>query len=305
LLYTPFIGIVNTDFPIINAIKEIVGLGEITFRGRNSENHKPTYVWRILSLKPILQLLESVVHLIKSNRKREIANLVIEFCKSRLERRKHWRTLPYTDREIEIAKRVAELNKRGREVTKISVSHPLTNQPQIQLNSSNYQKLNQISDTDKSYFVAMLEAEGGASIHSTKQFYAGVCRMIYAPYMGIANTDYAIIDAIFRITGVGCINIRKRYVERGHNIVYEWKVTSFRLVLELCQQIVNVMRSERKKKIVKLVIEFCRARLDEFNNSTRAPYGKREIGIYRTVAVLNRRGKGYYRAKSKSVNRER
>ncbi len=80
--------------------------------------------------------------------------------------------------------------------------------------------------------------------------------------------------------------MRKRYVERGHNIVYEWEVTSPRLVLELCQQIVNIMRSEQKKKIIKSVIEFCRARLDEFNKSTR-----REIGIYRKVAVLNRKGK--------------
>jgi hypothetical protein len=75
------------------------------------------------------------------------------------------------------------------------------------LNRRDHRELNLINDTDRSYFVAILEAEGGASIHSSKQLYAGKSRMIYSPYVGVANTDYTIIDAIFRIIimGRGCL----------------------------------------------------------------------------------------------------
>lgn len=112
IIYSPNIGITNTDLSIMNAILGIVKLGKISTHTDTLKRYKQRYDWKLLSLKPILQVLESVVNFMKSRRKKEIAHLVTEFCKSRLERRKHWKTLPYTEREIEIYKRIARLNKK-------------------------------------------------------------------------------------------------------------------------------------------------------------------------------------------------
>jgi hypothetical protein len=48
-LYTPFVGISNTDVSIINDLKQIVGIGEISLRRRILEGCKPTYDWKLIS----------------------------------------------------------------------------------------------------------------------------------------------------------------------------------------------------------------------------------------------------------------
>jgi hypothetical protein len=287
-LCIPYIKIANTDLDILNAVLTITGFGRIKPKSRTSHRHRLGYVWYVTSLKPVLQLCESVVDYMRSSRKKEIVQLVIKFCKSRVERRVHWNTLPYTNMEVEISKRVADLNKKG---IKSSPYLPNTGagvSSFIQCTTPKDQRLNIIGDIDKSYFVALLEGEGGASIHATNQ--GDLSRVVYSPYIGIANTDYTIIYEIFRITGIGNINIRRRNVERGHKVLFEWKVTSLKRVLALCESIVDNMKCNRKQKIVRLVIEFCRSRLGPFNRITTNSYSRREIEIYDEVAELNIRG---------------
>jgi hypothetical protein len=48
-LYTPFVGISNTDVSIINDLKQIVGIGEISLRRRILEGCKPTHDWKLIS----------------------------------------------------------------------------------------------------------------------------------------------------------------------------------------------------------------------------------------------------------------
>jgi hypothetical protein len=99
------------------------------------------------------------------------------------------------------------------------------------------------------------------------------------------------ITAVGKVAGIGRILRRKIILDNRHNTVYEWKVTSLKSVLQICETMVDILRSDRKQEILRLVIEFCKSRLGESNCATRLPYNTREIELYHTVAELNKRGK--------------
>jgi hypothetical protein len=112
-VYSPYVGITNTDLTIVNAISDIACMGRIVARNRHLDHHHTLYEWKLTALIPALKMCELIVNDMKSARKKEIVNLVIEFCRSRLCPTENANTLPYRPREIEIYHKVAELNKRG------------------------------------------------------------------------------------------------------------------------------------------------------------------------------------------------
>ena len=92
-----------------------------------------------------------------------------------------------------------------------------------------------------------------------------------------------------QIVNVGMLSVRNRDPGR-RQITFEWKLTSLIAVLELCELIVDHMKSARKREILELVIEFCRSRLGQYKKVSTKPYTKREIEIYQKVAELNKQG---------------
>jgi len=74
---------------------------------KNGDNSKPIAKYEMEGMNSILTFMERLKpYLIL---KQEQANLIIEFCISRLNRRAY----RYTERELEIVDRLSRLNKRG------------------------------------------------------------------------------------------------------------------------------------------------------------------------------------------------
>jgi len=112
----PRIGITSTEFELLEQLYEIAKLGHISKRPYKPHGvgKQPTKKWYVTSYREVLFMLQNIEPYIPSYRKRKIAQLTIEFTKSRL--RKHENNLPlsHDERELEIARLVQKLNKKGR-----------------------------------------------------------------------------------------------------------------------------------------------------------------------------------------------
>lgn len=116
--YEPLITISNVEFEVLEQFQRIARLGKITPtpykpKGKRAKQ-KPYKAWRVNNYHGILFILFQILPFIASERKHQIAKLVIEFCRSRIKQHKTPKqAYPYTEREIELAEKVIKLNKRG------------------------------------------------------------------------------------------------------------------------------------------------------------------------------------------------
>jgi hypothetical protein len=107
--WKPYVGITNTCKDALEfVVKQIGGFRFSTNKGvMCSHSKKPVYRIILVKHKDVLEFLEMIMPYLIIKKKQ--AELVTEFCKSRLTKPNH---APYDEREMEIIAEVKRLNKR-------------------------------------------------------------------------------------------------------------------------------------------------------------------------------------------------
>jgi len=110
----PFVEIINTDRDLLETIVEIAG-GGISLGHKSTQNAKRTYTWRICGTKTIYDTLSEVRDSLVSSKRKEVANLVIEFCERRINRAydPSKAQVVNDERDWEIYEELKKLNKQG------------------------------------------------------------------------------------------------------------------------------------------------------------------------------------------------
>lgn len=102
----PIINLSNTNLELLQKFRQLVGFGCV-IKGRKGKNgYRDLYYWQLSGNRGCLHLLKEIVEYLPAKQKR--AELLIEFCESRIKSR--WGT--YSDREREILEEFRKL-KRG------------------------------------------------------------------------------------------------------------------------------------------------------------------------------------------------
>ena len=109
LAIAPRIAVCNTNKGLVTWLSKTFG-GKFYPMIRNTrKNDKPCYQWIVFTLKDVLNVLKLVKSHLKF--KRTQANLLVEYCTSRLARNPT--THRYSVREKEISRKLKLLNQRG------------------------------------------------------------------------------------------------------------------------------------------------------------------------------------------------
>jgi hypothetical protein len=106
--YTPTVIFSNSDKSVLEWIRNRIG-GILTRESRRNPHHKDGYKLYFRSRADILPLLRTLLPHLKVKKKQ--AELMIQFCESRLNRKVQ--NSPLTVEELKIIKEVSKLNKRG------------------------------------------------------------------------------------------------------------------------------------------------------------------------------------------------
>lgn len=111
---SPTIEITNTDQDILRKVEEILGPG-VWKSSRGNPAWKTSYHYKIGSVQAVSDFIELIGPHLISDKKRKLAQLLLEYCKSRIKTRKGRANnlAPYSQREFEIYHEMRELNKRG------------------------------------------------------------------------------------------------------------------------------------------------------------------------------------------------
>ncbi len=115
-LHSVIFTITNTELDILEAVKDIVGFGNIYLwkRHKLTGNRKPSYGYRVTNRRLIYNLLVELKNYFMSERKKRLADLIMEFIESREQKGGCGFDSPYSQREIEIVNEVGLLNEKGR-----------------------------------------------------------------------------------------------------------------------------------------------------------------------------------------------
>jgi len=97
--YRPSVRIANKNLDILKKVKKILKVGVIV-------KSKEIYQYKIVNIVKVKKLLETLYRYFIV--KKEVARLVIKFCNLRMGKRH-----PYTNEELEIVKKVKEINTRS------------------------------------------------------------------------------------------------------------------------------------------------------------------------------------------------
>jgi hypothetical protein len=100
--------IAMTDESIIKWLQSATGLGRVHFHGTRNERHKDAWMW-VCSVSDGVALLEALMPFLRL--KKPQASLFLELAEIR---EKSGRAQSRPDRQLEIAKTMQALNKRGR-----------------------------------------------------------------------------------------------------------------------------------------------------------------------------------------------
>jgi len=110
--YLAKITIRHSNFELINKFSQIIRVGEKGLQFRPKPPLKATKAWQITNFHEILFLLTKVAPYIRARRTKRIAQIITEFCRSRITQYEEAQKepSPYNERELEITKTVEELN---------------------------------------------------------------------------------------------------------------------------------------------------------------------------------------------------
>ena len=105
----PDVYFTNTNEQVMNTIRDWLGGGTLT-RRKAKLGHNDTYVLTVSGVRSILGLLQTIqpMMIIKAER----ANLMMEFCKSRLSHNRG-KGRRFTKYELRLYTSIRQLNKRG------------------------------------------------------------------------------------------------------------------------------------------------------------------------------------------------
>jgi hypothetical protein len=105
--WTPYVGVINTDFNIIGFFAKIFGRQASLKKSKNLERND-AYGVEITSFREVYEFLQIIYPYLRV--KKEQAKLLLKYCKIRLAR--SWQ--PVNIQEKEIVEKIRELNRRGK-----------------------------------------------------------------------------------------------------------------------------------------------------------------------------------------------
>lgn len=146
------------------------------------------------------------------------------------------------------------------------------------------------SDVEKGILVGLIEGEGSLGLRvnnpkSSKRIY------LY-PYIKISNTDFSLLEWVKVVVKVGKIYTSEYRTGFSKKKIGDYLVVGLVNVSSLLRVLQPYFISDRRKKTVQLLIEFCEIRMASWNKGGTHPYSKREITIFKKVRELNRKGSG-------------
>jgi len=134
---------------------------------------------------------------------------------------------------------------------------------------------------DLGYVVGLFEGEGNISIViNTKSK-----NPMLSPRVEISNQDRNLLEKVKEILGFGQI-----YRGSKKSGMWRWNIQNLADVLRFCELIEPYLVSEKKRKLCLLVAEFCRSRLDMYEqvgNWKYCPYSERELELRELVLQVN------------------
>lgn len=102
----------------------------------------------------------------------------------------------------------------------------------------------------------------------------------FQPRVQVANDDYMILEAVSDMIGFGHIGGHGD----GHGCFYIVKIEQ---ILSLLRNLAPYFISEKKRRLSKLLMEYCELRLKKLDVFCQAPMGKREKEIWEEMRVIN------------------
>lgn len=112
--FRPTIVISNTEFSLLEQLKQIGRFGGIYKSTKAEGNRKEGRRWGTAQIRAVLFILQQIHDYIPSPRKKRVSELTIEFCQSRINAHATQANPAYSQRERDIVKEVRKLNRRGR-----------------------------------------------------------------------------------------------------------------------------------------------------------------------------------------------
>jgi hypothetical protein len=112
--FHPYVSVYNTDKRLIQKVLEFADFGNINIERSNNPVHKDKVTFELRSRNGVLRFLEMIEPYLIS--KKERAQLVMQFCRSRISvmKQKSFRnprkgSTPYSNEEIKLVKKVRKL----------------------------------------------------------------------------------------------------------------------------------------------------------------------------------------------------
>jgi len=109
----PCVIIANTEKEVCDFVKSVLKLGKLKTYSKSkcAPNHKDQYIFRSMSCKDVFKILVTLRPFL-FGRKLKLADLLIEYCESRITRVCKGRG--YSEREWQIYEEVKKLNRKGK-----------------------------------------------------------------------------------------------------------------------------------------------------------------------------------------------
>lgn len=137
----------------------------------------------------------------------------------------------------------------------------------------------QCTDLEIGYIAGVFDGEGSTGILYSKK---GKYDHLY-PYFNVSNTSEELIGKLHKMIGG---NVSDDIYRPPRKKQYTLRFSSIRDVLEVLKKIEPYLIV--KRKVARLVIEFCESRLNQKESRT---YTEREWEIHRETKKLNKRGR--------------
>jgi len=132
--------------------------------------------------------------------------------------------------------------------------------------------------------VGLIEGEGGMGLLIHKQSNHRYLR----PYITVSNTNIEILDWLRSTIGLGSIS-KPRRKEPHHKRVCHYGLYGQTSVLPLLRLLEPHFITERRKKQVNLIIEFCERRRNVLEKGCM-PYNWRDVEVFLELRKLNPKG---------------
>lgn len=138
------------------------------------------------------------------------------------------------------------------------------------------------SDLDKGILVGLIEGEGGMGL-LLHRIWRYKNRRYLRPYISIANMNFDMLYWVRNVVGKGSISKPKKGCG-NYQLVGQERVLSVLKVLE------PYFITERRRKQARIMIEFCKRRIQVYNRGGTSPYSKQDIQAFLELRKLNKKG---------------